>query len=276
MFLDRLLARALGEGPVLTPRRVSRFEGGDSTFEERWEEIVPPSPRHAMDGERAVPEERPPAPRAPSEAESPQPAPSPATADASQPPRLPPELREVRIIEERLASVAPPPAIARAEKPRPPPAPPEPETPRSQEIPRAEPASQRARAEPVGTRIKQHSVERRFETLVREHTVQRVREIIPSGQPPPRSPAPPPEQASRREPPARQNPAPLAPAPASRRAAISQRATPAPAPAPEPVVHVTIGRVEVRAVQAPASKPTARPREPRMGLDDYLARRERR
>ena len=46
------------------------------------------------------------------------------------------------------------------------------------------------------------------------------------------------------------------------------------APAPEaapaaPVIQVTIGRVEVRAVMAPPSPPRPAPR-PRLSLDDYL------
>jgi hypothetical protein len=47
--------------------------------------------------------------------------------------------------------------------------------------------------------------------------------------------------------------------------------------APEPTVHVTIGRVDVRAVKA--DEPTERPKRsrpaPRMSLDDYLARSSR-
>lgn len=54
------------------------------------------------------------------------------------------------------------------------------------------------------------------------------------------------------------------------RLALNQRAN----PSPEPTVHVTIGRIEVRAVQS--SQPsTAKPRAtpPVMNLDDYLQRR---
>jgi hypothetical protein len=40
---------------------------------------------------------------------------------------------------------------------------------------------------------------------------------------------------------------------------------------PQPTIHVTIGRLEVRAVQS--SQPVAKPRRPVMNLDDYLQRR---
>lgn len=43
---------------------------------------------------------------------------------------------------------------------------------------------------------------------------------------------------------------------------------------PAPVIHVTIGRVEVRAVPAPAGKPRVDPSKPKpLSLDDYLKRR---
>ena len=45
-------------------------------------------------------------------------------------------------------------------------------------------------------------------------------------------------------------------------------------PAAGAIVQVTIGRVEVRGAPAPAPRSAAaRPREPRLGLDDYLRRR---
>jgi hypothetical protein len=51
----------------------------------------------------------------------------------------------------------------------------------------------------------------------------------------------------------------------------STRAVLPPAP---PTIHVTIGRVEVRATpQATAAKPVARPAGPRLSLDDYLRSR---
>jgi hypothetical protein len=112
---------------------------------------------------------------------------------------------------------------------------------------------------------------------VREHTTERIREITPPEQRPGKPSIP-----DRPHAPARAVVSPsiaprLAPAAPSRRTALAEGTGPAPSAAVEPVVHVTIGRVEVRAVQASAAKPaTTRPREPRMGLDDYLARRERR
>jgi hypothetical protein len=46
-----------------------------------------------------------------------------------------------------------------------------------------------------------------------------------------------------------------------------------PAPNAEPVVHVTIGRVEVRAVTQPAPQRPAAQRSPVMTIDDYVAKR---
>jgi hypothetical protein len=43
--------------------------------------------------------------------------------------------------------------------------------------------------------------------------------------------------------------------------------------ASEPVVHVTIGRIEIRAVEERASRPTPSQRPPALSLDDYLAER---
>jgi hypothetical protein len=49
-----------------------------------------------------------------------------------------------------------------------------------------------------------------------------------------------------------------------------------PAPPPEPTVHVTIGRVEIRAVTAPAPPARPAPAARAMGLDEYLAERNQR
>jgi hypothetical protein len=47
------------------------------------------------------------------------------------------------------------------------------------------------------------------------------------------------------------------------------------APAPAPTIHVTIGRIEIRATPAaPAPARPAAPRPPGMSLDDYLRRRD--
>lgn len=47
----------------------------------------------------------------------------------------------------------------------------------------------------------------------------------------------------------------------------------APDAPPQPVIQVTIGRLEVRAVQASQAPPAARPRQSPTSLDDYLAQR---
>ena len=41
-----------------------------------------------------------------------------------------------------------------------------------------------------------------------------------------------------------------------------------------PVIRVTIGRVEVRAIQPPAAVPKAKPASPKLSLEDYLGKRE--
>ena len=70
--------------------------------------------------------------------------------------------------------------------------------------------------------------------------------------------------------------------PASGRSAVPLFASPAPTRAPlevgeraEPVVHVSIGRVEIRAQERPAGKPSPQrtPRPPALGLAEYLQRR---
>jgi hypothetical protein len=63
-----------------------------------------------------------------------------------------------------------------------------------------------------------------------------------------------------------------APTRRARRAASTASGDPSP---PQPTVHVTIGRVEVRAVAAPApARPAERERRPALTLAEYLQRRE--
>ncbi len=106
----------------------------------------------------------------------------------------------------------------------------------------------------------------------------------PESEPPrrsggPRGPAAPPVESLRHSPPA--EPAPTGPEPRTQRRAPVARAgprrknaaSPTPPPEPGPTVHVSIGRVEVRAVRA--EPPAARPRRaarpaPLVSLDDYL------
>ena len=42
----------------------------------------------------------------------------------------------------------------------------------------------------------------------------------------------------------------------------------------EPTIHVSIGRVEVRAVTPPAAQPRTAPKPAMMTIDDYVARRK--
>jgi hypothetical protein len=53
-----------------------------------------------------------------------------------------------------------------------------------------------------------------------------------------------------------------------------QRRDPAPPDDDGPVVHVSIGRIEVRAVQPPSARPATRPMAPGLSLDAYLRRRD--
>jgi hypothetical protein len=46
-----------------------------------------------------------------------------------------------------------------------------------------------------------------------------------------------------------------------------------PSNTPQPTIHVTIGRIEVRAVQTSQSPARSRAATPAMNLDDYLMRR---
>jgi hypothetical protein len=61
----------------------------------------------------------------------------------------------------------------------------------------------------------------------------------------------------------------------SRLFAQPRAATPQAAAAPEPTIHISIGRVEVRAAAAPAAVPRAARRSAVQSLDDYLDRRNR-
>jgi hypothetical protein len=57
------------------------------------------------------------------------------------------------------------------------------------------------------------------------------------------------------------------------RGAADATVSPAPPPAPPPAIEITIGRVEVRAVQRPAPPPRpapAAPPAPRLSLEEYL------
>jgi hypothetical protein len=53
-----------------------------------------------------------------------------------------------------------------------------------------------------------------------------------------------------------------------------QRRDPAPLDDDGPVVHVSIGRIEVRAVQPPPARPATSPMAPGLSLDAYLRRRD--
>jgi hypothetical protein len=130
--------------------------------------------------------------------------------------------------------------------------------------------------ERVEVRHEPREIERRLETLTREHLIERIARVeaaseAPSGPASPAAAAAPPVAKPMR-PRAVQPPPPVAP-PSRREAVPNVLAAPAEAPA-QTVVHVSIGRVEVRNTAAPTARAPGRAREPRTGLDDYLRRRE--
>lgn len=274
MFLDALIQRTFGEAATLTPRRASRFEPTVPVSEPPVDAAPEPS-----------------APRLRSE------PPPPAL-----PPRAPPaERSETRIVErvsepretriepfqvvtEKSVAVpvpgqvsAPPVVVggigeqppAGGQEPSPAPRASFPHEPVSM-VP-AEPSRETVIRERVESRLETRTLERRLESLTRERHVEHTERPGPPvsalGEQP-RQPviqqAPP---AEPRRPVVMPEVKRTAPESLVRRDAAPPPAT--------PVVHVTIGRVEIKAA-APAPARQAPPgREPKLGLEEYLRRREK-
>lgn len=270
MFLGNLIQRTFGEATGIAPRRASRFEPENDVLEPAIVETATEAPGPVREPVSPAPRplETPPPPRLLEQTE----------LIAGQAPPLefsPPPARSaainlapsVEVPPPRPAPVTPPPAERlglRRDLP-PPPLPPPPHFTPAQ-APPVERQTETVIRETSETRVESQTIERRLESLVRE--VERTEEsrtmlLVPSKT---ESAAPPVPLASRTV---------IVPS-ASR--SLPSRLVPVelPAAAPaSPVVHVTIGRVEVRAA-APAPTPKdQRAREPRLNLEDYLRRREK-
>jgi hypothetical protein len=243
-FLTNLVARAAASDAGLRPRPVSRFEPQPVAGEE-GELRVGATPRLVNEpaDDAGAAEPRPP------------------TRRRRRPARVPPP----RVGEPELEPE--PGEVPRARRRRPP-APDRP--PRAEEPPRAvapprpsprEPRRERdvARSEPPTGRAQRRRASSRRQAAepvpeaprARTVMVERVR-IVPRDE--------------------------LVPSPARQpalRPAVLQAATPAATPAAEPApdVHVTIGRIEVRAVPAPPAPAAVERRPPVMTLEEYLRRR---
>lgn len=180
-------------------------------------------------------------------------------------------LREARIASEPRPATNAPPALYT-------PAPPPDRVERVERVERIE--TRPARAEepkPPQSIVREKTTERveRTETRIVTAPVERT-EIVHESDPHPAietkaAPAPPP--IVERERPVRRREVPIA-HPASPAAPMFRRE---PMPEAAPTIHVTIGRVDVRAVipGAPAPRTETGPRAPALSLEDYLAQRNR-
>lgn len=270
MFLGQLLQRALGETPGIAPRRASRFEPDAGAPEPAIVESVETAPTPAI-----LPLT--PAPQAPAEppgrietrlmeraVEPPEPGPHPPrpAAIATDRPAEPQPVRRAPAREPHPEPLAPrrepAPAVA-PQQSRVAPAPPPPIERHTETIVR----------ETAETRVESRTIERRLESLVRQ--IERTEEfrttlLTPAGPLPAPAAAPPHGPAPRTV---------IVPAETTRSAPRQPVLLEAPPGVPvAPAVHVTIGRVEVRAAAQPSAHQKPRPREPRLNLEDYLRHRE--
>jgi hypothetical protein len=287
MYLDHLIDIALGQGPAVEPRRVSRFEP----------QAAPPLERDTIivDGP-GVRADAPPAPaiepgrgrQAQSAVDSTSHAraslePAPGRRRAADPEPASPA------IVARPAPVVPAPvrpsAAAREPSPEAPPAVPggEPAAPAVREIRELTERTHielRASPHPPAAREVVHERElvREIETrLTTEPSTDVRREVARALAALPRQAVALPDALT----PASTGPPAREPAPSTSVRETAPRRPPAPgrrveawpAPAAEPHVHVTIGRVEVRATTS-ASRAPRRADGPRLRLGDYLRRRE--
>lgn len=277
MFLNDLIQRTLGETPAIAPRRASRFEAAAEPLESAVE-VEAPAPRPEAPPPTGMPDAPPPLFER-RETRIVERLRMPAPQD---PVRIVPEQRAVPPAPEQTAtpdrSVAASPAdtaIAAPDSPR---------DAGAAAVPVSAKLSEPARAATMHsletrtreiheTRVEVETIEQRLESLVRERTVERVEQIgtrlvMPSREPLPSTPRAA-REAERRQ----------IIEPGMRLARPTLR-PPMEMPGPEPSteVHITIGRVEVKAAAPVPPRQPARSREPRplkTGLEDYLERRER-
>jgi hypothetical protein len=281
-FLGRLVERSLGTAEVLRPRVGGLFEPGAP---------APPAAEGRPHGSAAagpvsaaprrpgetVPPGVPVAPGVPIAPGVPV-APELVTASTESAPAGPPrEARRAAARPGEASRAAPPPAgptavpepVGRSPAPLPPPDRPAAERQRRDEVaevaaaPRAvappAPAHEDAatrRAPVAGTRVPGTPP-----PAVAADAPPRAVVVAVAAEAPP-----PPEPAT----PGRAIP-PQAPAPPGRAAPPARRAVTT-APEPESIVNVHIERLEVLAAPEPPTAPRPRPREPRLSLEDYLAR----
>jgi hypothetical protein len=266
-FFESLAARARGEAPAVRPRLPGIFESSAAEGFEQTEVFVEAARPDAAAPVQAAPPavaevrhyweppERPSAAPVPGQAAEPaQPAAPPprgvAPEDAAEPSRPVPTALPPQPAPARDATPPPAPATVQATQDRG----------RHDDTPPAP--------------VRPASVQRpRDDLTVRTVPVTARAASMPPNLAPPPADLPPPGLTS---PPARSGAREIVP-----QVARARPAPPQPVAAPrqeETTVHVSIGRIEVRAVQPP---PEARPREPAksavMSLDEYLrSRRERR
>ena len=270
MFLDDLIARVLGEVPAIVPLRASRFEPAGNTFEEDAEPFAPAAPRIAQESVlqpatlTRVVANAPPVHSEHQVTADPAPAEAPREAAVARTSQrdAPPTRAEPSRVRRRAE-----PAAERERVPHPPPV-----APRTDPLPEVvvelpAPAIVRAGIE---RRVETRIVERRLQSLVREHTVERIEDRSPVIAPPARPALTPAASAPGVPPPERR----AIVVPELKSAPIAPPAFEPHAPSAPPAVHVTIGRVEVRAGTQRAPQSTAS-RERKPDLESYLRRRER-
>ena len=276
MFLASLIDRALDGRTTIAPRRASRYEIDANMAEPSWREAEiqdEAAPQTVTDRSITVEPVRGAAALSAIEGQQ--------TARAVQPPAtvaVPPET-------STPARGKPTPIITRLEQlaPR--------VEPTAQAAPAIRPAPAPAAAptdapppairelhthERIEVRHEPREIERRLETLTREHLIERIARAEATPAAPPatsvsQAAAPPPAADPLRPRIARAQQV----APPSRRDALPNVLATPPEPPARTVVHVSIGRVEVRnTAPPPAGRTATRARAPRTGLDDYLRRRE--
>ncbi len=274
-YLGNLAARSLGLAAVLRPRHLSRFEPppearpSDAFFAVREEEVISPWPQPAEPTEGPVSPLAPPAREHSQEARRPAtdrpdlvavpPSPRPSPAPPGGLPERPPAAEEQP--PSRAAPQAPAPSGLFADQPPPTPVPhpaPAPSLAAGRESATAPPIDrEQPRRLPHGPAAS--SVEDKPLALPKQPATLPLPLSEPSS-PPERTPAPAVLVA-----------APTTVTPALRfQPSAPVAAPPAVSPEPAPVIRVTIGRIEVRAVPPPApSAPKVTP-PPRLSLEEYL------
>lgn len=272
MFLGDLIHRTFGELATIAPRRATRFEPAvdqdDIATMDALPDRQPPRPAAIPAVPMAAKNEK---PAEPIETRVIDPPPTPApqpheslkviTIEKAAAPVVAPTVPPLQLVSEPLRERRETLRAARESLPS------QPVLPVGHEISRETVIRER-----VETRVESRTIERRLESLVREPRVERIELTHMPGTPVIAPPMP---------------VAHAAPAVTPQRTALipetkqiaRPKAKSAPKETAEPatptVVHVTIGRVEVRATPPAPARQIPRSREPKLRLEDYLQRRER-